>query len=101
MVKLVAAGLFASALMQAAPLAAQTGATQAVSAASAVASFYDSYAQPIWFRGGVESPAVAQLVSVLQRSAFDGFVQGPQAGRPGSSRRRAGAQRQSRGHRGR
>jgi L,D-transpeptidase YcbB len=79
MVKLVAAGLFASALTQAMPLAAQTSATQAVSAATAVASFYDSYAQPIWFRGGAESPAVAQLVSVLQRSAFDGFAQGPQA----------------------
>ncbi|HUP67641.1 MAG TPA: L,D-transpeptidase family protein [Sphingomicrobium sp.] len=79
LVKLVAAGLSLSALTQAMPVAAQTSATQAVSAASAVASFYDRYSQPIWFRGGTESPAVAQLVAVLQRAAFDGFAQGPQA----------------------
>lgn len=31
----------------------------------------------IWYRGGVESPAVAQLVSILQRAPFDGFAAGP------------------------
>jgi murein L,D-transpeptidase YcbB/YkuD len=48
-------------------------------AASAVAAFYETYhAQPMWFRGGVENPAIAQLVTILQRAPFDGFAAGPQ-----------------------
>jgi murein L,D-transpeptidase YcbB/YkuD len=75
--KILAAGLLAAALWPAS-VSAQTSQTSALQAASAVASFYDSYHSQLWFRGGTESSAVAQLVSVLQRSAFDGFVPGPQ-----------------------
>jgi L,D-transpeptidase YcbB len=32
----------------------------------------------MWFRGGVDNPAVAQLVAILQRAPFDGFAAGPQ-----------------------
>jgi murein L,D-transpeptidase YcbB/YkuD len=46
---------------------------------SNVAAAYATYhIQPIWFRNGVESPGVAQLVAILRRSAFDGFAEGPQ-----------------------
>jgi murein L,D-transpeptidase YcbB/YkuD len=72
-----------AALASAQPALAQTAApyspASAVSAASSVATFYDSYgARGIWFRGGVESPAVAQLTAILQRAPFDGFAPGPQ-----------------------
>jgi murein L,D-transpeptidase YcbB/YkuD len=44
-----------------------------------VAAAYDTYhVQPIWFRAGPDSPAVTQLVSILQRAPFDGFAAGPQ-----------------------
>lgn len=44
-----------------------------------VAAYYKTYTVPrIWFRGGIESPAVSQLVAILQRSPFDGFADGPQ-----------------------
>jgi L,D-transpeptidase YcbB len=49
------------------------------SAATSVAAAYDAYhIAPIWFHGGVENPAVGQLVNILQRAPFDGFAQGPQ-----------------------
>ena len=42
-------------------------------------AFYETYhTQPIWFRGGVDNPAVAQLIAILQRAPFDGFAAGPQ-----------------------
>lgn len=48
------------------------------STAGAVASAYATYRiQPIWLRGGVPGPAVAQLISILQRAPFDGFADGP------------------------
>ena len=74
-------GLCAAALAAAVPAFGQaTAPTSSVSAASAVASFYDSWnTQPIWFRNGTDSPAITQLVSVLQRAPFDGFAEGPQA----------------------
>jgi murein L,D-transpeptidase YcbB/YkuD len=44
-----------------------------------VAAFYGAYTiPPIWFRGGVESPAIGQLTAILQRAPFDGFTEGPQ-----------------------
>src|SRR6476469_3920644 len=44
-----------------------------------VAAAYDTYhVQPIWFRAGPDSPAIAQLVAILQRAPFDGFAAGPQ-----------------------
>jgi murein L,D-transpeptidase YcbB/YkuD len=48
-------------------------------AATAVAGFYNKWqTQPLWFRNGAESPAVAQLITILQRAPFDGFAEGPQ-----------------------
>jgi murein L,D-transpeptidase YcbB/YkuD len=84
--KVAALGVCAAALWSAAPALGQAGATasataqaSSVPAASAVASFYDNWkVQPIWFRGGVESPAAAQLIAILQRAPFDGFAAGPQ-----------------------
>ena len=50
-----------------------------MSAAAAVASYYDTWhTQPIWFRGGANEAAISQLVSILQRAPFDGFAAGPQ-----------------------
>ena len=44
-----------------------------------VTAFYSAYTVPkIWFRDGVENPAVGQLVTILQRAPFDGFADGPQ-----------------------
>ena len=44
-----------------------------------VAAAYDTYhVQPIWFRAGPDSPALAQLVAILQRAPFDGMAAGPQ-----------------------
>jgi murein L,D-transpeptidase YcbB/YkuD len=73
-------GASALALLAAAPALAQNlnPATSASTAAS-VAAAYDTYRiQPIWFRGGVNEASVAQLVQILQRAPFDGFVEGPQ-----------------------
>jgi L,D-transpeptidase YcbB len=43
-----------------------------------VAAFYTNYkVQPIWTRAGINDAAVTQLVAILQRSAFDGFAEGP------------------------
>lgn len=84
--KVVALGLSGSALLSALPAFAQSAtftpaATQssAVPATTTVAAFYDQWkTQPIWFRGGAEGPAVAQLITILQRAPFDGFAEGPQ-----------------------
>src|SRR5439155_27145583 len=44
-----------------------------------VAAFYTNYkVQPVWTRAGINDAAAAQLVAILQRSAFDGFAEGPQ-----------------------
>jgi L,D-transpeptidase YcbB len=43
-----------------------------------VADAYDTYRiGPIWFRDGVDNPAVRQLIAILQRARFDGFADGP------------------------
>ena len=55
------------------------GQSASIPAATAVASVYDQYhVQPIWFRHGPDSAAIAQLTAILQRAPFDGFPQGPQ-----------------------
>src|SRR4051794_4529485 len=67
------------ALFLASAVPAQAIAQTAVPARSAVAAFYETYGtRPMWFRGGVDNPAVAQLVAILQRAPFDGFATGPQ-----------------------
>jgi murein L,D-transpeptidase YcbB/YkuD len=59
--------------------AAADGQSAAVSAATAVASFYDTlHSQPIWFRHGPDTAAIAQLTAILQRAPFDGLPEGPQ-----------------------
>jgi murein L,D-transpeptidase YcbB/YkuD len=68
---------YTAALLASAPALAQAPAS--VSVSSSVAAAYDSYRiKPIWFRGDSASTAPAQLVAILQRSAFDGFAEGPQ-----------------------
>jgi murein L,D-transpeptidase YcbB/YkuD len=58
---------------------AANGQSGAVSAAAAVASYYDTYrSQPIWFRSGANSAVIPELVAILQRAPFDGLAEGPQ-----------------------
>jgi L,D-transpeptidase YcbB len=82
---IAALGLCASTLLSAIPASAgSSGYTasseaSAISAAAGVSAFYSTWqTQPIWFRSGVPSPAIAQLVNILQRAPFDGFAEGPQ-----------------------
>jgi len=61
----------------ASPVVSQPAAV-ALPASSAVASVYDTYhVQPIWFRAGPDTQAIAQLTAILQRAPFDGFAEGP------------------------
>lgn len=79
------AGLTA-ALLAASPAMGQPAATATAAVATPglpvapdVTAAYDTYhIQPIWFRAGPDSPAIAQLVAILQRAPFDGFPAGPQ-----------------------
>ena len=73
-------GLCGAALWSATAASAQAlnGSSTIVPAAASVAAYYDTYStHPIWFRGGIENPAVSQLVAILQRAPFDGFAAGP------------------------
>ena len=80
-------GITTSALLLVSPAMAQMGGpvastapAAAVPAGTAVTAFYDTYrTQPIWFRGGVDDPAVTQLIAILQRAPFDGFAAWPAA----------------------
>ena len=81
----IAAGVSGLVLAVAAPFPASgagamaDGQSTAVSVATSVASFYDTFrTQPIWFRNGADAVAIAQLTAILQRAPFDGFPQGPQ-----------------------
>ena len=56
----------------------QPAATSLAVSADATAAYDTYHVKPIWFRGGVEDPAVAQLVAILGRAPFDGFAEGPQ-----------------------
>lgn len=47
-------------------------------AAAGIASFYQRWNNPVWFRAGADSPAVNQLISILDRAPFDGLADGPQ-----------------------
>ena len=81
--KILAVGVSGLTLALASPVpafaAATEGQTSAVPAAAAVASFYDTFhTQPIWFRAGANTAAIAQLTAILQRAPFDGFAEGPQ-----------------------
>ena len=75
----------ATALLGAIPAVAQIGVASSAAPATAVpvvasvAAFYDTHnAGPSWFQTGVARPAVAQLITILQRAPFDGFAEGPQ-----------------------
>jgi murein L,D-transpeptidase YcbB/YkuD len=81
--KMVAVGVSGLALALASPnaagAAAVDGQSGAVSAAAAVASFYDTYrSQQIWFRNGPNVAAIAELTTILQRAPFDGLAEGPE-----------------------
>ena len=92
--RILLAGLVAAALLPA-TVSAQTAQTSAVQAASSVASFYDTmHVPPIWFRGGSESPAVAQLIIGPSALGVRRLHAGSAASRPGPGRGRPGAQRQ-------
>lgn len=76
LLKFATIGASLGALVCALPVAAQPAAPMA---ASEIAAFYGKWhAQSIWLRGGPDSPAVAGLISILQRAPFDGFAAGPQ-----------------------
>jgi murein L,D-transpeptidase YcbB/YkuD len=75
----LSAAVLAIAVAAPAAGAAATSGQPAVSAATAVTSFYQTWnVQPIWFRGGPNTAAIAELTAILQRAPFDGFPQGPQ-----------------------
>jgi murein L,D-transpeptidase YcbB/YkuD len=58
---------------QAPPAALEASGT----AASDVAAFYQRFpATRIWFKSGTEDPAIDRLVAILERSPFDGLVNG-------------------------
>jgi murein L,D-transpeptidase YcbB/YkuD len=84
LLKTIGIGVSGLALSCAAPLgssafAATDGQVSALPTSAAVASFYDTYhSQQIWFRGGANAAAIAQLTAILQRAPFDGFAEGPQ-----------------------
>ena len=62
-----------------AAVAAADGQSAAVPAATAVASFYDTWqSHAIWFKNGPDAAAIAQLTAILQRAPFDGLPEGPQ-----------------------
>jgi len=77
-------GASAAALLAGSPAIGQSAApvsstSASVPAASAVATFYDTWhVQPIWFRSGPDNSAITQLVAILQRAPFDGLAEGPQ-----------------------
>jgi L,D-transpeptidase YcbB len=81
--KILAVTVSGLALGMASPVTA-TGATAdgqsaAIPVTSAVASFYDTWrTQPMWFRNGPNTAAIAQLTAILQRAPFDGLAEGPQ-----------------------
>ena len=61
------------------PVAVTPVSVPALSPAADVAAAYETLRiQPIWLGGGAESPAVAQLATILRRATFDGFAEGPQ-----------------------
>jgi murein L,D-transpeptidase YcbB/YkuD len=79
------AGMGATALVAGSPTLAQpaplpTTIVPALPAVPAdVESAYETYRiQPIWFRDGGVTAAVAQLTAILRRAPFDGFSDGPQ-----------------------
>ncbi|GAA4721958.1 L,D-transpeptidase family protein [Sphingomonas lutea] len=73
-----AAGLLSMPASAQAPAPA-AGQSSMLPAAASVASFYATHGkQGIWFRGGDQSAAAAQLVSILERAPFDGLATGPQ-----------------------
>lgn len=47
-------------------------------AAAGIATFYQRWNNPVWFKAGADSAAVDQLISILDRAPFDGLAEGPQ-----------------------
>lgn len=77
--KLFAITMSGAALAAPSSASAADGQSAAVPAATAVASFYDTWqSHSVWFRNGANAAAIAQLTAILQRAPFDGFAAGPQ-----------------------
>lgn len=75
----VASAQATTSLAAPASAASQAAAVQPLAIAADVGAAYDMFhIQPIWFRGGADSPAAAQLVAILERAPFDGFAEGPE-----------------------
>ena len=76
---LFAIGVSALALSPTPQAMAAEGQSATIPTGAAVASFYDAFqSHSIWFRGGANAAAIAQLTAILQRAPFDGYPQGPQ-----------------------
>jgi murein L,D-transpeptidase YcbB/YkuD len=61
------------------PILAGAGQPPSISAVSTVAPFYNIFkSQQVWFRGGVPSPAIGQMVTILRQAPIEGFAAGPQ-----------------------
>jgi murein L,D-transpeptidase YcbB/YkuD len=77
--KVLCAGVAALAVAAPVGAAAAEGQSAAVPAATAVASFYDTWqSHAIWLKQGPDAAAIAQLTAILQRAPFDGLPEGPQ-----------------------
>ena len=80
--KLLAIGASAAALMGASPPQGATipaaAESFAVPVVASVAAYYETHAQPVWFKNGVNPAIVGQLTAILERAPFDGLAQGPQ-----------------------
>lgn len=66
----VLAGALTAAILSGSP-------SRAEPVSAAVTAAYDTFhIRPIWLRTGVNDPAVAQLIAILERAPFDGFAEG-------------------------
>ena len=89
------AGVGTLALFLASAAPAQAITPTAVPAGSAVAAFYETYrTQPMWFRGGVDNPAIAQLTRHSPARAFRRVCRRSAAGSSSSSCSGAGTERE-------
>ena len=67
-----------AALAQGAPQQPLSALQSASPAAAGIASFYQRWNNPVWFKAGADSPAINQLIAILDRAPFDGLADGPQ-----------------------
>lgn len=58
--------------------AQQPVAVPSVSAAPAIAAYYQRFPARVWFKAGAEAPALDRMVAILEKAPFDGVADGPQ-----------------------